>query len=45
MLKNLFEFGGKDDVRLELPVRDSRTGRLIPGLRPQASLVAAGGAL
>ena len=44
-MKNLFEFSGKDNVRLELLVRDSRTGRLIPGLKPQASLVAADGAV
>jgi hypothetical protein len=42
-MKNLFEFSGKNNVRLELVVRDSRTGRLIPGLVPQASLVAADG--
>jgi hypothetical protein len=41
-LKNLVEFGGKDDVRLTLLVRDSRTGRPIPGLRPQASLAGGG---
>jgi len=44
-MKNLFEFSGKDNVRLEVLVRDSRTGRLIPGLKPQASLVAADGAV
>jgi hypothetical protein len=43
-VKNLFEFSGKDNVRLEVLVRDSRTGRLIPDLKPQASLVAADGA-
>lgn len=42
-VKNLFEFSGKDNVQLELLVRDSRTGRLIPGLKPQASLTAADG--
>jgi hypothetical protein len=42
-LKNLIEFGGKEDVRLALLVRDSRTGRLIPGLKPQATLVAGDG--
>jgi hypothetical protein len=44
-VKNLFEFSGKDNVRLEVLVRDSRTGRLIPGLNPQASLLAADGAV
>ncbi len=34
---------GKDDVRLDLLARDSRTGRIIPGLRPQATLIAADG--
>jgi hypothetical protein len=43
--KNLLEFTGKDDVRVEILPRDSRTGRLIPGLKPQASLVAADGKL
>jgi hypothetical protein len=42
-VENLFEFGGKDNVRVEVLVRDSRTGRLIPGLKPQANLVAADG--
>jgi hypothetical protein len=40
---HLLEFSGKDNVRLEILVRDSRTGRLIPGLKPQASLAAADG--
>jgi hypothetical protein len=44
-MKNLLEFSGKDNVRLEVLVRDSRTGRLIPGLKPQASLVAADGSV
>jgi hypothetical protein len=39
-MKHLLEFTGKENVRLEVLVRDSRTGRLIPGLKPQASLVA-----
>ena len=43
--KNLIEFTGKDNVRLTLLIRDSRTGRLIPGLKPQASLIAADGKL
>ncbi len=34
---------GKEDVRLRLLVRDSRTGRIIPGLKLQASLVDADG--
>jgi hypothetical protein len=42
-VKNLFEFSGKDNVQLDILVRDSRTGRLIPGLHPLASLVAADG--
>lgn len=41
--KSLSAFTGKDDVRLELLARDSRTGRIIPGLRPQATLIAADG--
>jgi hypothetical protein len=41
--KNLIEFTGKDNVRLTLLVRDSRTGRLIPGLKPQAILIGADG--
>ncbi len=44
-LKNLVEFSGKDDVRFALMVRDSRTGRIIPGLKPQATLVASDGKL
>jgi hypothetical protein len=43
--KNMVSFSGKHDVRLWLTVRDSRTGRLIPGLKPQASLVSADGKL
>jgi hypothetical protein len=43
--KNLIEFSGKDNVRLTLLIRDSRTGRLIPNLKPQASLIAADGKL
>jgi hypothetical protein len=42
-LRSLSGFTGKDDVRLELLARDSRTGRIIPGLKPQASFVAADG--
>jgi hypothetical protein len=30
---------GRDDVRLQMLVRDSRTGRFIPGLKPQATLL------
>jgi hypothetical protein len=44
-VRNLIELTGKDNVRLELLARDSRTGRLIPGLNVQASLVAADGKL
>ena len=43
--KNLLELTGKDNVRLAFLARDSRTGRLIPGLKPQASLIAADGKL
>lgn len=43
--KNLIELTGKDNVLLTLLIRDSRTGRLIPGLKPQASLIAADGKL
>jgi hypothetical protein len=41
--KNLLELTGKDNVRLAVLVRDSRTGRLIPQLKPQANLIAADG--
>lgn len=44
-LNNLLDFSGKADVRLMLLVRDSRTGRLIPGLKPVATLVASDGKL
>jgi hypothetical protein len=44
-IKNLVEFTGKDNVRLAVLPRDSRTGRLIPGLKLQASLIAADGKL
>ena len=43
--KNLLELTGKDNVSLAVLVRDSRTGRLIPGLKPQASLIAVDGKL
>jgi hypothetical protein len=43
--KNLIDFSGKDNVSLAVLIRDSRTGRLIPGLKPQASLIAADGKL
>jgi hypothetical protein len=36
------EFGGKQNARLDVLVRDSRTGRLIPFLAPRASLETAG---
>ena len=42
-LKSLIDPTGKDSVRLALLPRDSRTGRLIPGLKPQTSLVATDG--
>jgi len=42
-LKNLVDPTGKDSVHLEILPRDSRTGRFIPGLKVQASLVAADG--
>jgi hypothetical protein len=42
---HLLDLGGKDNVRLEILVRDSRTGRLIAGLKPHASLAIAGGAV
>ncbi len=42
-LKSLVDFSGRDDVRLDLLPRDSRTGRLIPGLKPQVSLLAPDG--
>lgn len=41
--KSLTGVTGKDEVRLELLARDSRTGRIIPGLTPQASLIDANG--
>jgi hypothetical protein len=44
-IKNLVEFTGKDNMRLSVLPRDSRTGRLIPGLKLQASLIAADGKL
>jgi len=37
--------GGDDNQRLEVMVRDSRTGRIIPGLRPECTLVAPDGKL
>jgi hypothetical protein len=42
-LKNLIDPTGNDSVRVALLPRDSRTGRLIPGLKPQANLVGADG--
>jgi len=41
-LKNLLDFSGKDEMRLALLVRDSRSGRILPGLEPQVTLVEAG---
>ena len=42
-VKNLIKFSGKEDVHLEVVPRDSRSGRIIPGLKVQASLTAADG--
>jgi hypothetical protein len=42
-MKNLLEFSGMESLRLEVLVRDARTGRLLPGLKPLARLVAADG--
>jgi hypothetical protein len=44
-IKNLIDLTGKDNVRLSVLPRDSRTGRLIPGLKPQARLIANDGKL
>ncbi len=41
--KNLIDFSGKENVRLSILPRDSRTGRLIPNLKLQASLIAPDG--
>ena len=41
--KNLFDFSAEENVRLEVLIRDSRTGRFLPELQPQAALVAADG--
>jgi hypothetical protein len=38
-LKDMAGLAGKGEVRLELLARDSRTGRIIPGLTMQASFV------
>lgn len=43
--KNLIEFTGKENASLTLLVRDSRTGRVIAGLKPQAILAATDGKL
>jgi hypothetical protein len=40
-LKNLLAFSGKDEARLSVLVRDSRSGRILPGLDPKALLVEA----
>ena len=40
--KGMLDFSGKENTRLEVLVRDSRTGRLIPFLAPQARLDADG---
>ncbi len=42
-LKSLSAFTGNADVRLDLLARDSRTGRIIPGLLPRATLIDADG--
>jgi hypothetical protein len=42
-MKSLLDFTGKDNVQLEIMVRDSRTGRLIAGLKPHAKLATADG--
>jgi hypothetical protein len=42
-LKKLIDLGGKDSVHFEILPRDSHTGRFIPGLKPQATLIAADG--
>lgn len=44
-IKNMIELGGKTTARLIVFPRDSRTGRFIPGLKPQASLIAPDGKL
>jgi len=41
--KNLIDFSGKENVRLSVLPRDSRTGRFIPNLKPRASLIAPDG--
>ncbi len=41
--KSLIDFSGKENVRLTILPRDSRTGRLIPNLKPLASLIAPDG--
>jgi hypothetical protein len=42
-IQSLLDLTGKDNVRLEILARDSRTGRLIPSLKPEASLIAPDG--
>jgi len=37
-LRNLLDFSSKDNASLTLVVRDSRTGRILPGLHPKAAL-------
>jgi len=44
-VKNMIDLDGKNSVRVVVLPRDSRSGRLIPGLKPQASLIAADGKL
>jgi hypothetical protein len=41
-LKNLLSFSGKDEVRVSVLVRDSRSGRILAGLAPTVELVKAG---
>ena len=40
---NAISQDGKNRLRVVLLVRDSRTGRFIPGLKPEATLIAADG--
>jgi len=42
-VRNMINRGGRSSLRVVLLARDSRTGRFIPGLKPQANLIAADG--
>jgi len=44
-LKKMVDLSGKDSVRVVVLPRDSHSGRFIPGLKPQANLIAADGKL